>query len=194
MSYQVKVSDVVVSDGLVAMLQENLPSPDKGAKSVVDVGLTFDPSDPADAKWIKAESQIDTALDSAMSAHADAVELDDKPSMAAQDTIIRNLTNAKSALYDNAFGYYTRANGKQTLLKGSLLDRVVLAVNEMNKRIEATGDSVRVIAINQEQHTMKVVREAKAKRTRVLRPHLATIADEAFKAIDRLTATETETD
>jgi len=192
MAIQVKVSDVTVSDGLLDMLMSNLSAPAKGELTVVDVSLAFDAGDPSDAKWIAMESQANAALEQAQSDHADAVEIDDKAMIAACDQRIRQLTIAKDALYDNAFGYYVRTNGKATVLKGSLLDRVSNAVNEMNKRIAATGDSVTVRKVDVQAHTLKVVRSATAKRTRVLRPTLASIADQTFKHIDALTATDTE--
>lgn len=193
MAITIRKADVAVADGLVTQLIEMLPAPAKGELTVADVTLAFDPDDPADVPWIARASKIDAALASAQQDHAEAVAMDDAGAIAASDTLIRNLTVARMALYDNAFGYYARDKGKATVLKGSLLDRVINAVKNLNGRTAwLAGDSITVRAVDLEKHTLKVVRQPYAKRTRVLRPTLASIAEQIDAKINALTATEAE--
>jgi len=180
MGISIKTADVVVNDGLVTDLIGALPAPNHGEKTVITLTHNFDANEASDAPWIARVAKYAAQLEIAQKDLADAQEIGDKALEADASNEIKRITIGMMGCHDTAFGIATRVDGKTTYSKGSFLDRVVKAVNELNKRtVWLAGDVVSVNHVDVPNHRVNVVRQAKSmKRTRVMRP---TLASEAAK-------------
>ena len=155
---------------------------------VIDVNLTFDLDDPKDAKIAKQIEMAETMLADAESDYETAKAENDESTMDRATAQIVAMSNLVTRYKDTAFGYYKRTDGKETVLKGSLLDRVLKAVTDLNKRTSwLGGKSIRINSVDKDRHTLKLVRSDKKVRTRTLRPSMESIVsqiDAAFPTIE----------
>lgn len=189
MGIVVKERDVTKANPIVQFILDGLAdSPDHGTESTLPLSYVFDPNDADDKPWLERLAPWETMLASTQDAYATAKAADDKAAMLAADNAIKSITATIRAYRDAAFGRYERTNGKETVIKGSFLDRVVSAINDVNERREFLHGDVITLPkreIDYDDYSVVIVRKAaEMKRTRVLRPKM----DSVVSSLDKATA------
>ena len=181
MAITLKAADVVAVDSTAMMILEGLKQ-----SKIITLKAAFDPGDVADQKWVVRENAAKLALDNAQTDYETASTDADKE---AANASIKAASMMLTRIYDSYFGYFVRDNGKETILKGSMRDKVNTAVKAINANPPAWlgADVVYVNKVNLDEHSLHVERAPKgSKRTRVLRPQLASIEDNIDAMLEKV--------
>jgi len=183
MGYAIKTAETVVNDALTQMLVDALVQPEQGERTVQTLEYSLDPEIPADMALLSRINPLRDALAVAEKDYADAIEIGDKEASNSASQAVIKISAAIDGYLASGFGYMTRANGKDVVLKGSFLDQVFKSVKTLNTRaVWLKGDTILVNGIDYKTLKLNVVRQSKAiTRTKHARPTQAAVLAEMDK-------------
>jgi hypothetical protein len=183
MGYAIKTAETVVNDALTQMLVDALVQPEQGERTVQTLEYSLDPEIPADMALLSRINPLRDALAVAEKDYADAIETGDKEASNTASQAVIKISAAIDGYLASGFGYMTRANGKDVVLKGSFLDQVFKSVKTLNGRpVWLKGDTILVNAVDYKTLKLNVVRQSKAiTRTKHARPTQAAVLAEMDK-------------